>query len=723
MQHPGPPQFMAVGETVQLAPRDPDPEATYRWHVKSAPVTSRVGFGEDAVVDFAPDAAGTYAIELEGPEGVSTLTVRVFPGEYAPAEGTGGAAGRSGYSGVSGVSGYSGVSGISGISGVSGVSGISDAGASGSGAGAIRRQAGSGGRPRIRLSARVEDDEVVVEADPQPNPHSGTPREDLGVEFLVDDRWPVDRDRVAVEEWTLRLPTDAFEEKTRIHAVALDGTYSVADAVEVRRRGTTVDFRREEGDSGNEGGGPVTDGGRQRRTHGDDAGGDDSTTRRPDGGVVGTERASESETEAAGTVETGRLYEPPEWAKDVTLYEIYVRGYAADDDEAENTFEALEKRLDYLADLGVDCLWLTPVLQNDHAPHGYNITDFYDIAEDLGTREDYERFVEAAHDRGMKVLFDLVLNHSARAHPFFEDAYGNPDSEYYDWYEWRDDGEPGTYFDWEYIANFDFHSLEVRRHLLDAVDRWAEIADGFRCDMAWAVPFTFWQELRDRVKAVDPDFLLLDETIPYIADFHEGMFDVHFDTTLYFTLRQVGRGHQPADAILDAVEQRTAVGFPDHAAFMLYQENHDETRYVVDCGDEAAFASAGALFTLPGLPMIYGGQEIGQRGRRDPLAWDHARDDIREHYERLIDARKAISALDYRARFERVAYEADSEKVTAFRRTWGDQSRVVVLNFGPAPTTVSVGPAVDPVNEINGRSVGTDGGIEVESVVVLPVTE
>jgi glycosidase len=563
---------------------------------------------------------------------------------------------------------------------------------SGSGARGAKRE-GSGGRPRIRLSGRVEDDTVVIEADPQPNPNSSTPREELDVEFLVDDRWPVDDSKVEIDGWTLTMPVDAFGEKTRVHAVSIDAEYSVADAIEIRVKGTTVDF----------GEGARTDGGHARPAGARQA--------RSDGGVT---------TESGGKqVETGRLYEPPEWSKDVTLYEIYVRGFASDDDEAEDTFKALQKRLDYLEELGVDCLWFTPVLQNDHAPHGYNIVDFYDVADDLGDMESYQELVDAAHDHGMKVLFDLVLNHSARQHPYFQDAYKNPDSEYYDWYEWQENGEPGTYFDWEYIANFDYHSLEVRRYLLDAVQQWFEIVDGFRCDMAWAVPFTFWQELRDRVKSQDPDFLLLDETIPYIADFHEGMFDMHFDTTLYFTMRQVGNGNQPADALLDAIDQRTEVGFPDHASFMLYQENHDETRYIVECGDEAAFASAGALFTLPGVPMLYGGQELGQRGRRDALAWDHAREDVQEHYEHLIEMRSETPALDFRGGIDRVDYESSSDAVTAFRREAKGQSVIVVLNFGDAPQYVDVDADVAGTNLVSGENVLDEGTVEVESVAVL----
>ncbi len=688
MHHPGPPRFMAVGESIQLAPRDPDPEATYNWRIKSAPVTSQASLGTGNVEEFAPDVAGRYTIELDGPGGAYDLTIRVFPGDFVPYAGQGGASGMSGVSGLSGRSGRSGMSG-SGMSGVSG---------SGSGALGPQREGSGKGRPRIQLHGRVEGDEAVIEADAKPNPNSDTDPDDLEVEFLLDDRDGVTEGSVTVADREVRIPLASVSERVRVHAVAIDESYSVPDSIAVVR-GVDDEVTIQ------------TDGGDESTQHprtGSDA--------RADGGVT-------AESPTTTDFDVVRLNEPPEWARTVTLYEIYVRGFASDDEESETTFEALEKRLDYLADLGVDCLWLTPVLQNDHAPHGYNIVDFYDVADDLGTKEDYEAFVDAAHDRDMKVLFDLVLNHSARDHPFFQDAYKNPDSEYYDWYEWRDDGEPGTYFDWEYIANWNFENLKVRRHLLDAVDMWMDIVDGFRCDMAWAVPESFWMELRDRVKDEDASFLLLDETIPYIADFHDQMFDMHFDTTLYFTMRQVGGGHQPADALLDAIEQRLEVGFPEHAAFMLYQENHDETRYIVECGDEAAFASAGALFTLPGVPMLYGGQELGQLGRRDALAWEHANEELREHYETLIDTREGVPALQYDGDFRRVAYESDSDRVTAFIRQDGGEGYVVVLNFGDERTSFSLadGLNVDVTDAVSGESIFEDGELWVDDVVVLPI--
>ncbi|WP_240729989.1 alpha-amylase MalA [Halalkalirubrum salinum] len=676
MHHPGPPRFIAVGDVVELAPRDPDPEATYEWSIHDAPIASTIELPEGAVIGFTPDAAGTYRLELDAPDGTHRQTVRVFPSDKRPADVGAAAAGRSGLSGFSG-SGSLRPSGRSGRSGQSGVSG--------SGSGAIGESLElPTGRPRIRLDGGVSEDgeRVVVRATPTPHPDSARTAADLSVEFVLDDRDGVSRSDVTVTDRTVEIPAAVLADvdQLRVHGVAVGDSYSVADAVSVS---ASVDA--------------VHDG---------------------DGFDV-------------DAVDVLRLNDPPEWATDATLYEVYVRGFANGDDEADTTFEAIENRLPYLEELGVDTLWLTPVLQHDGKPHGYNITDFFSIADDLGDRESYESLVAAAHDRGMSVLFDLVLNHSARDHPFFEDAYQNPESPYYDWYEWQDSGEPGTYFDWELIANFDYSNLEVRRHLLDAVDEWAAVADGFRCDMAWAVPDSFWREIRERVKARDRDFLLLDETIPYIEDFHEGMFDVHFDTTLYFTLRQIGRGHEPAEAMLDAIDGRTESGFPDHAAFMLYLENHDETRYLVECGDDAAFAAAGALFTLPGIPMLYSGQELGQRGRRDAIAWEHARDDVRSHYDDLIELEAEHEAVGFGGELERIDYgvtvpddsAADADDAVAFVRSDDEETLLVCLHFGPDTVEVGVDRDVDATDLVSGDNRAAENGLTVEDVAVFEITE
>ena len=689
MHHPGPPRFLSTGETTQLAPRDPDPEASYEWHVVDAPPGSEATVGERAVTEFTPDVPGRFTLGLSAPDGDHQLTIRAFPAAYEDVDVIGG-------SGTS----------------------LRDRDAELTELDYATQRAHEGvGPPRVRLDADVEGDEVVVSATASPNPESDLEAADLDVSFVVDDRDVAasvvegrtnPRDALDVtgtdDGAILRLPAATVANRLRIHAVSIarepgrELRFSVADAIAIDR---------------------------------------------PDGNLDGQAGAS-VDAGSPAAFEFIRLNQPPTWTEDARVYEVYVRTFSADGESGE-TFEAIAERIPDLADLGVDTLWLTPVLGHDGKPHGYNITDFFDVADDLGERDDYETLVERAHDNGMRVLFDFVANHTARDHEWFEDAYRNPDSPYRDRYEWQESGEPGTYFDWELIANLNHENLHVRRFLLDVVDEWAPLVDGFRCDMAWAVPESFWRELRDRVKDIDREFLLMDETIPYIADFHEGMFDVHFDATLYFQLRQVGRGAEPAESILDAIDQRAQAGFPDHAGFLQYIENHDETRYRVECGDAAAAAAGAATVTLPGVPMVYAGQEIGQRGRRDEIAWEHAREEVRERYERLLATHAEHRALGPTGDLERVDYHVASGDLTerplvadgdtvhpndvvAFVRADETESFVVVLNFSPGEAAVAVEAdhgAVDVVTGERCLEIDADGAdrILADDVAVVPLED
>ena len=636
MNHPGPPRFVAVGDEVELAPRDPDPAATYRWSVVAAPEGSRATVGDDPVTALVPDRPGRYRLRLDDPERTHHLTVRAFPAPYAPADPDR----HSGATRAADVPEPRDAAPTAPYPDPAPVSGA--------------------GRPRLRLDATVGEDAAVVRATPTPHPDDDRDPGAVGVEFVVDDRDDLSRDdaAVTVDGHELRVDRAALPDRLRVHAVAVTDSYSVPDVVNL--------------------------------------------------------------VDTGGGVRVERPNDPPEWGLDTTVYEAYIRSFA-DPDEGESAFEYVTRRLDYLDDLGVDTLWLTPVVQHDGHPHGYNAVDFFDVADDLGTRAEYETLLDRAHDRGMTVLFDLVCNHTARDHPYFRDAYEAPDSPYRDWYEWDADGEPGTYFDWPYIANLDYTTLDVRRHVLDVVDEWAPLVDGFRVDMAWAVPTPFWREVRARVKAHDPEFLLVDETIPYIPEFAHLTFDVHFDSTLYFRLRQVGQGHEPATAVLDAVAERARTGFPDHAGFLTYAENHDETRYLAECGRPAARAAVAAVATLPGVPMVYGGQETAQLGRRDDLVWDGdvVDADLQAHVRRLLSAGRETPALDARASLDPVdatVHEGDPRGVVAYGR---GGAAVVVLNFGDDPATVAVDAPVSTVDRVTGDEVGRPEGVRVRDAVVL----
>jgi len=682
MEHPGPPRFGTVGDEIELAPRDPDPAAdgSYGWAVVDAPAGSTATVGDESVVHFEPDAPGRYRVRHETPTETYHLTVRVFGADRQPGE----TETRQQYSGTEPPT------GTDHTVDADTTRGGTD-GDPGSGLTRLDTEERPE-RPLLELDAVAGDTgEIVITADvEEPS--------DAVVEFVVDDRDDLDTEPT-LDDGGLRVDADAVGDRLRVHAVAVADSYSVPAQIDIRRTG---------GD-----GAPET----------------------ADGLVVD-----------GASFAVDHPYHPPEWPLDAVVYEVYVRTFAGDETTAADgstpetgggdgeptAFDRIRERLDHLVELGVDVLWLTPVLENDHAPHGYNITDFFEIAADLGGRAAYERLIDAAHDRGLRVVFDLVLNHSARAHPYFVDAYGegtdvgvgqgspNPESEYHDWYDWRADGEPETYFEWEHIANFDFDTLAVRRHLLDAVAEWASLVDGFRCDMAWAVPNGFWREIHDGLKAADEQFWLLDETIPYIPAFQAGLFDTHFDSTTAFQLREVGAGDAPAASVLDAVAERRRIGFPEYSSFMLYLENHDESRYIQKCGRPATLAAAGALATLPGTPMVYAGQEIGQLGRRDALAWDDADEALTEHYRRLLALRHGEPALRADARLDRVDYtvtDGDPDRVVAYARG-GDDGLVVVLNFGSEPATVDLAPAVGADNLV-GAPVDP-ARPTVDSVAVLP---
>ncbi|ERH02498.1 MAG: glycosidase [Halonotius sp. J07HN6] len=617
MPAPGPPRFVAVGETVTLAPRGPDPDADYRWRLVDAPAESRVSVDDEPVIEVTPDAPGTYRFELDAPDGSHTQRVRAFPHcrtavelelsfDDVPDE----------------------------IEVVDSVSVVGSFNNQLVGRDRPRRDDDrfvldvelppgehhygfcfnddltqqvhdsvtipGPGRPRCRLETEVvgdggsensgdaddtaadDGDTLVVTADPTAAPDSEHDDSDLAVEFVVDDRDAVSDPAVETDDRTLRVPVAELPDRTRIHAVAVGERHSVADTVDVRRNDTGV------------------------------------TVHHPN--------------------------EPPAWAESPTVYEIFVRSFAGETLSA--TFGEIERRVEYLDSLSVDVLWLTPILASP-TDHGYHITDYFTTADDLGDRAAFESLVERCHEAGIRVVFDLVINHTSRDHPAFQ-LHSAGVEDYADHYErvprdrdgtgidWAGEGAPEFYFNWQRIPNLNYGSLAVREWMLDVVDEWAGLVDGFRCDIAWGVPHSFWKEVRERVP---DDFLMLDETIPRDPRFHESEFQMHYDSELHSALRAVGRGEHPASAIFDALDDACWQGFPDSAVHLRYVENHDETRYLDDCGEAALRAAAAATFTLPGAPLLYYGQERGMTSQRGPMKWHDGDTELTEFHRSLSQLR------------------------------------------------------------------------------------
>ena len=759
MHEPGPPRTTSVGESVELAPRSPDPDGAYEWTVRDAPAASALDAGDgpadgdeeggsppvlargatrrsDApVVHLRPDAPGSYALTLDAPDGTHRQRVRVFPDERREAELRVPAADLSlPDADVDRVSlmwahnerrlardrperdGDDWVLRTRVPPGRHGFSFVANDDPS-NGHGSVVEVPGPG-RPRLSVDGRVVEERgtrgdagesepaVVLTADATAPPAVDRRERDgvdrgagVDVEFLVDDR-DADPETVARIESLADgsalavpladVPDDALDGGgLRVHAVPYGERYGAAE---------TVRIERADGDGG-------------------------------DGG---------------GSVVVTDPHAPPEWAASPTIYEVFVRSFAGD--TLPTTFREIERRVPYLASLRVDALWLTPVLASP-TEHGYHVTDYYETASDLGSREAFESLVETCHDAGIRVIFDLVINHTSRDHPAFQlhaagvDAYadhyrradGDFDVTDTDWAELAPGDMPEYYFNWRRIPNLNFDSPTVRAWLLDVVDEWADVVDGFRADVAWGVPHGFWKEVADRVP---DDCLLLDETLPHDPFYGEGEFDLHYDTSLYGTLRDVGAGSAPADAVADALDRAAWLGFGDPTDQMRYVENHDEDRYLAEHGRDALKAAAATVFTLPGAPMIYAGQERGNETYRGPIRWHDGDNDLTAFHRRLAALRERELLLrDGGVAFDDPAaavtvVDGDPERVTAYLRSAGgdggagdggeadrrEDPLLVVVNFASEPAVVAVPERVE-VDLFADRPV--DGETEVDAVAVF----
>jgi len=675
MHHPGPPRFATVGTPVELAPRDPDPdvEDTISWSVLDSPLGSSVSLGDDAVEELLPDEPGVYTLEMTAPDGPHELTVRAYPDvtrevtfsvdahELPEAEDVFVSAPFNEH--LLGRDQPSYEDGTFSFEtelepGVHSAMFVPDGDYRSSARDTIEVDGPE--RPRVTLDATVSEGVVRFEAHPQTGPNTD---ETLDVEFFVDDRDTLDG-RLEISDRTATCPLAAIDDSVRVHAVAVGARHSIADAVEVSNDGSVT-----------------------------------------------------------------RLYESPEWVADATMYEIFTRSFTG---QAEASFEALESRVPYLEWLGVDTLWMTPILesyapQRDDdgyergGPHGYHTLDYFRTASDLGTREEFESFVETCHDHGVRVIFDLVVNHTSIHHPHFQMASAGLPA-YEDWYVFEDGG-PQHYFAWRSIPNLDYTSLAVREHILSVVDEWAEVVDGFRCDVAWGVPHGFWQEVYDSVKSRDAEFLMLDETIPRDPLAGEGGFDLHYDTTLYGQLRKIGDGNAPASTLLDAVEAADREGFSPRSNHLRYIENHDEDRYLDEFGRARQRAAAAATLTLPGMPMLYYGQETGMTHFRKPMEWGGDPELTRFH-RRLVQTRNELTALS-RGDLQKVSWAGDDD-IVAFAREYEGERVVVALHFGDGHSEVTIDEPVETVDRLSGDEVAVDTDedgttVSVDSVVVLDV--
>jgi glycosidase len=367
-----------------------------------------------------------------------------------------------------------------------------------------------------------------------------------------------------------------------------------------------------------------------------------------------------------------------------------------------NGFRSVQAKLPYLQDLGVTALWLSPVNLSPVGDFGYAVKDYFELNPDYGTKDDFRALVQSAHEHGIRVLMDFVPNHISDEHPYSVDAakYGKA-SHYYDFFDRNADGEITHYFDWSNLNNLDYDNVEVRNMEIAAFSYWVREfdVDGFRVDACWGIKKRrpgFWPVWRQELKRIKPDLMLIAEASARDPYYFSNGFDVGYDWT-----EQLGnwawQGVFDAPEVigdwLDQALLNEPKGYdPDALIFRFLNNNDTGTRFIDLYGERMTRVAAALLLTLPGVPELYTGDEIGASylpyEALNPLVWKDEHH-LRDYYKELIEIRRTTPALHSRA-WARVGVEPATGMYAYVRTAPGAPSVLILLNFGETPTRVSV---------------------------------
>jgi cyclomaltodextrinase / maltogenic alpha-amylase / neopullulanase len=378
-----------------------------------------------------------------------------------------------------------------------------------------------------------------------------------------------------------------------------------------------------------------------------------------------------------------------DWVRDGVVYEIYPRQFSASGD-----FNGVTNQLDRLKELGVTILWLMPIhpigqeKKKGTIGSPYAVRDYYAINPDYGTKADLQRLISEAHRRGLKVIIDIVANHTSwdsvlMKHPEFykRDAKGNI-----------------TYpHDWFDIAALNYSNQELRRYMTDMLKYWVREfdLDGFRCDVAAEVPTDFWENARAELDQVKPDIFMLAEA--HKAELMVKAFDTDYSWPLHSALTDVIQGRSAASQIRSAWEAE-AREWPRGSVHLRFSDNHDERRAIARFGEPAALAASALMFTIDGVPLLYNGMEVGDTTESGapalfeklPIFWAIAerRPEFPGFYKQVMTLRRDSTALR-RGKIKWLP-NSDEARVVTFMRSSPDEDVLVAINFSSHPFTGTV---------------------------------
>jgi alpha-amylase len=382
------------------------------------------------------------------------------------------------------------------------------------------------------------------------------------------------------------------------------------------------------------------------------------------------------------------LIAQPSWIKQGNIYEVNIRQYTK-----EGTFKAFGKSLDRLKNMGVQTLWfmpLNPISKVDRKGSMgsyYAVADYKDVNPEFGTMKDFQDLVKSIHAKGMKVLIDWVPNHTGADHSWIR--------KHPEFYVKDSTGKPAIPYNWDDTRQLNFSNPVMEDSMISAMKYWVTNGDidGFRVDVAWNVPESFWNKCIPQLRNMKKDFFMLAEgDKPYLAK----TFDAVYPWAMFHQMEKIAAGERPAFA-LDSIKLSNDSLYLKNTIQMYFTSNHDENSW--NKADYATFPGAVhapfAVFTQTmanSVPLVYSGQEEPVLRplaffEKDPIEFDKFGRE--KFYKTLLELRRRNPALASDASFRKVVV-GDTTSIYAYVREKGDKKIFVILNLSGREQTVEV---------------------------------
>lgn len=397
----------------------------------------------------------------------------------------------------------------------------------------------------------------------------------------------------------------------------------------------------------------------------------------------------------------------PKWSYSANIYEVNIRQYTA-----EGTFDAFAQHLPRLKDMGVKVLWFMPIYpisekdRQGQLGSYYAIQDFCAINPEFGTMDGFKSLIQEAHKLNMKVIIDIVANHTGNDHPWIKD---HPE-----FFVYKDDGELLHPHGWNDVAQLNYEHPEVHKAMIKAMKFWIDECniDGYRCDMAHLVPLEFWIEAKRKISKMKEDLFWLAEC--EVPEYH-AVFDATYTWRWMHASHDFYQGKMNLQSLL-TVLYKSVTEFPCNAFRLYFTANHDENSW--NGSEYEKYGDSARLFavfscTWNGMPMIYSGQEMPNYKRlqffdKDQIDWT---DDFKLHdfYKTLLTLKSNNKALrsGNPNGLTRIVSNPEENEVFSYLRKLQKEEVLVVLNCSDQPKDFEV-------NEVKGVFRNVFGGPDID---------